>query len=60
MPGARLFALVFTVNVTVVPVDAEPEVEEGASQVGTPEIEKLTAPVVALSAYGDEEPASAP
>ena len=27
MPTARLFALAFTVNVTVVPVDAAPEVE---------------------------------
>jgi len=37
VPAARLFALVLTVNVTVVPLDAEPEVEEGVSQVGMPE-----------------------
>ena len=40
MPGARLFALAFTVNVTTVPEeDTLPEVEEGVSQFGTPEIE---------------------
>jgi hypothetical protein len=40
VPGARLFAFAFTVNVTVVPEDdAAPEVEEGVSQFGTPEIE---------------------
>jgi hypothetical protein len=36
--AARLFAFVFTVNVTVVPEDAVPEVAEAVSQVGTPEI----------------------
>jgi hypothetical protein len=39
VPTARLFAVAFTVNVTVVPVDAVPEVEEGVSQFGKPEIE---------------------
>jgi hypothetical protein len=39
LPGARLFAFGLTVNVTVVPVDAEPEVVEGVSQSGMPEIE---------------------
>jgi hypothetical protein len=34
-PGAKPFALAFTVNVTVVPEDvAVPEVEEGVSQFG--------------------------
>ena len=47
--AARLFAVVFTVNVTVVPEDAVPEVAEGVSQLGTPDIEKLTLPLVALS-----------
>jgi hypothetical protein len=37
--AARLFAFAFTVNVTVVPVDAVPEVEEAVSQFGAPEIE---------------------
>ena len=37
--GARLFAFAFTVNVTVVPVDAVPEIEDAVSQEGTPEIE---------------------
>ena len=37
--AARLFAFVFTVNVTVVPEDAVPEVAEAVSQVGTPDIE---------------------
>jgi hypothetical protein len=37
--GARVFALAFTVNVTVVPEDAVPEVEEGVSQLGTLVIE---------------------
>ena len=38
--GARLFPLAFTVNVTSVPEDDTlPEVEEGVSQFGTPEIE---------------------
>jgi hypothetical protein len=36
---ARLFAFAFTVNVTVVPVYAVPDVAEAVSQVGTPEIE---------------------
>jgi hypothetical protein len=36
----RLFAFAFTVNVTVVPEEvAMPDVEEGVSQFGTPEIE---------------------
>jgi hypothetical protein len=40
VPGARLFAFEFTVKATVVPeVDTLPEVEEGVSQFGTPEIE---------------------
>src|ERR1700722_12345102 len=37
--AARLFAAEFTVNVTGVPDDAVPEVVEGVSQLGTPEIE---------------------
>jgi hypothetical protein len=37
--GARVFAFAFTVNVTLVPEDAVPEVEEGVSQLGTPDIE---------------------
>jgi hypothetical protein len=37
--GARVFALAFTVNVTVVPEDAVPDVEDGVSQLGMPEIE---------------------
>ena len=37
--AARLFALVFTVNVTVVPEDTLPEVAEAVSQLGTPDIE---------------------
>jgi hypothetical protein len=40
VPTARLFALAFTVNVKFVPVvDAVPEVEDGVSQFGYPEIE---------------------
>jgi hypothetical protein len=40
--GARLFALALIVNVTVVPlVDAAPEVAEGVSQLGKPDIAKL-------------------
>jgi hypothetical protein len=40
VPGARLFALAFTEKVTAVPDgDAVPEVEEGVSQLGTPDIE---------------------
>ena len=40
MPGARLFAFAFTVNVTAVPeVEVVPDVEEGVSQFGTLEIE---------------------
>jgi hypothetical protein len=31
--------LAFTVKVTVVPVDAMPEIEDGVSQFGKPEIE---------------------
>ena len=45
-------ALAFTMNVTVVvEVDTLPEVEEGVSQLGTPEIEYLMLPDVALSWY---------
>jgi hypothetical protein len=40
VPGARLFAFAFTAKVTVVPEeDTLPDVEEGVSQLGTPEIE---------------------
>jgi hypothetical protein len=41
VPGAKLFAIAFTVKVTAVPeVEVVPEVEDGLSQlVGTPEIE---------------------
>jgi hypothetical protein len=40
VPGARLFALVFTVKVTAVPEeDTLPEVEDGVSQFGYPETE---------------------
>ena len=39
VPTPRLFALGLTVKVTVVPADAVPEVEDGVSQFGTPEIE---------------------
>jgi hypothetical protein len=40
VPGARLFAFAFTVNVTSMPEeDTLPEIEEGVSHVGTPEIE---------------------
>ena len=50
VPGARPFALAFTVKVTVVAdVVAVPEVAEAVSQLGTPEIEKFTDPLVALS-----------
>jgi hypothetical protein len=45
-----VFALPFTVKVTVKgEVVAVPLVNEAVSQVGTPEIEKLTLPDVALS-----------
>jgi hypothetical protein len=37
--GVRVFALAFTVNVAVVPEDAVPDVEDGVSQLGMPEIE---------------------
>jgi hypothetical protein len=47
--AARPLALAFTVNVTGVPEDAVPEVEEAVSQVGTPDIEKSTLPLEALS-----------
>jgi hypothetical protein len=61
VPGARLFALAFTVKVTAVPEeDTLPEVEEGVSQFGTPEIEYLTVPAFVLSWYWNEEEASAP
>jgi hypothetical protein len=40
VPGARPFPVALTVKVTTVPeVEAVPEVEDGASQFGTPEIE---------------------
>jgi hypothetical protein len=40
VPGARLFALAFTVNVTVLAEgDAVPEVEDAVSHGGTPDIE---------------------
>ena len=38
-PVVRLFAFALTVKVTGVPEDAIPELEEGVSQFGTPEIE---------------------
>ena len=47
--AARLFAFAFTVKVTVVPDDAVPEVDDGVSQLGTPEIEYVRLPLVALS-----------
>jgi hypothetical protein len=34
--------------------------DEGVIQFGTPEIEQLTVPAFALSAYGNEEGGSAP
>ena len=50
MPVARPSAVGFTVKVTVVAeVVAVPDIDEAVSQLGTPEIAKLTAPVVALS-----------
>ena len=48
--AARPFALAFTVNVTVVgDVVTVPEVAEAVNQLGMPEIEKFTDPLVALS-----------
>jgi hypothetical protein len=44
-----LSAFALTVNLMVVPEDAVPEVLEGVSQLGTPDIEKLMRPLVALS-----------
>jgi hypothetical protein len=35
-------------NVTVVPEDAVPEVAEGVSQLGTPDIAKLMLPLAAI------------
>jgi hypothetical protein len=50
--ATRLLALEFTVNVTFVAVvDAMPEVEDGVSQFGYPEIEYLMLPDDALSWY---------
>jgi hypothetical protein len=50
VPTARLFALAFTVKATVVPlVDAVPEVAEGVSQLGKPDIAKLMLPLEVLS-----------
>ena len=49
VPAARLFAFELTVKVTVVPVDTVPEVAEGVSQLGTPDIVKLMLPLEALS-----------
>jgi hypothetical protein len=43
VPGVKLFALALTVNVTIVPVDAVPDVGEGVSH-GGPDIEKFTLP----------------
>ena len=61
MPGARLFAVAFTVKVTVVAdVVAVPAVAEAVSQLGTPEIEKLAEPVVVLSKYGNADGAKGP
>ena len=40
VPGARLSAVALTVKVTTVPgEDTLPEIEEGLSQLGTPDIE---------------------
>jgi hypothetical protein len=39
VPTLRLFAFAFTAKLRAVPVDTEPEVEEGVSQFETPEIE---------------------
>jgi hypothetical protein len=45
VPGARLFALAFTVKVTVVAdIVTVPAETEAVSQLGTPEIEKLAEP----------------
>ena len=50
VPGARLFALAFTVKVTVVAdVVTVPAVAEAVSQLGSPEIEKFAELVVVLS-----------
>src|SRR5712692_3384217 len=61
VPGARLFALAFTVKVTVVAeVVAVPEVADALSQLGTPEIEKLAEPVVVLNWYGNDDGENGP
>jgi hypothetical protein len=58
---ARLLALEFTVNVTFVAVvDAMPEVEDGVSQFGYPEIEYLMLPDDALSWYWKDEGVKGP
>jgi hypothetical protein len=49
-PTPKVPALLFTVKVTVTGDDvAVPEVNEGFSQLGTPEIEKPTLPELELS-----------
>jgi hypothetical protein len=48
LPGAKLFALALTVNVTIVPVDTVPDAGEAVSH-GGPDIEKFTLPLDALS-----------
>jgi hypothetical protein len=59
--GARLFALALTVNVTGVPVvDAVPEVTEGVSQLGKPDIAKLMLPLEALSVYENDDGENGP
>src|SRR5712692_10134390 len=61
VPGARLLALAFTVKVTVVgDVVTVPEAAEAVSQLGTPEIEKLAEPVVALNWYGNADGENGP
>lgn len=47
--AASLSAFAFTANVTVVPDDAVPELNEWVSQVGTPDNEKPTLPLGALN-----------
>ena len=61
MPGARLLAPAFTVKVMVVAeVVAVPDVADAFSQLGTPEIEKFTEPVVALNWYWNDEGENGP
>ena len=45
IPAESVSACEFTVNVTIDPVDAVPEVAEGVSQFGTPDIEKPALPL---------------